>query len=165
MPVFLPLLPLYRGFLYGGYICYPYYIRGLIWLYMGVIYGGYIWGGVLAFALVLVHWVLVSPLVLLVLRVGFLLLSLRCGGLPFMALYRGLPLPLSIGHILLNVCGYAVNKALYWLLVALSFCNNAIDSGATGDARQAAKHTPGGGQAKPPTGGGSGLSSLKFQKE
>lgn len=113
----------------------------------------------------LVHWVLVFPLVLLALRVGFLSLSLCCGGLLLMALHWGLPLPLSIGYILLNVCGYAVNRVLYWLLVALSFCNNAIDSGATGDARQAAKHTPGGGQAKPPTGGGSGLSSPKFQKE
>lgn len=160
MPVFLPLLPLYRGFLYGGYICYPYYIRGLIWLYMRVIYGGCTCLCPCPCAL----GSCVSSCVL-VLRVGFLLLSLRCGGLPFMALYRGLPLPLSIGHILLNVCGYTVNKALYWLLVALSFCNNAIDSGATGDARQAAKHTPGGGQAKPPTGGGSGLSSPKFQKE
>lgn len=138
----------------GGIFLYPYYIRGLIWLYRGVIYGGCI---------------CLCPLSLCI---GFLYLllcclplSLCCVGVSPMALYWGLPLPLSIGYILSNVCGYAVNRVLYWLLVALSFCNNAIDSGATGDARQAAKHTPGGGQAKPPTGGGSGLSSPKFQKE
>ena len=42
-------------------------------------------------------------------------------GLPLVALCWGLPLPLSIGYILLNVCGYTVNRVLYWLLVALSF--------------------------------------------
>lgn len=66
----------------------------------------------------LVYWVLAFVLML--------------RGLPLMALYWGLPLPLSIGYILLNVCGYAVNRVLYWLLVALSFYDNAIDSGATG---------------------------------
>lgn len=47
-------------------------------------------GVVLAFTLVLVHWVLVSPLVLLVLRVGFLPLSLRCGGLALYGFVSGL---------------------------------------------------------------------------
>lgn len=50
-------------------------------------------------------------------------------------------------------------------LVALSFCNNPIDSGETIDARQAAKHTPGGGQRTAAQAAGSCLSSPKFQKE
>lgn len=89
------------------------------------IQGGYIWGYILGLVLAFVLcpcalgscvsscvacfacWVLAFVLVL--------------RGLPLVALCWGLPLPLSIGYILLNVCGYTVNRVLYWLLVALSF--------------------------------------------
>ena len=54
---------------------------------------------------------------------------------------------LSFGYILLKVWRYTVNRIVCCFLVALSFCNNPIDSGETIDARQAAKHTPGGGTA------------------
>lgn len=63
MSVFLPLLPLYRGFLYGGVTPIPLLYTGA---YMAI-QGGYIWGYILGLVLafVLVHWVLVFPLLLL----------------------------------------------------------------------------------------------------
>lgn len=116
-----PPAPLQGLFIWGGLLLYPYYIRGLIWLYRGGYIWGYILGLVLAFALCpcalgscvsscvacFACWVLAFVLVL--------------RGLPLMASCWGLPLPLSIGYILLNVWGYTVNRVLYWLLVALSF--------------------------------------------
>lgn len=121
-PFSCPSCPFTGAFYMGGLLLYPYYIRGLIWLYRG----GYIRGGVyigVVLAFVLCPCVLGSCVSSCVTCFACWVLAfvLVLQGLPLMALCWGLPLPLSIGYILLNVCGYTVNRVLYWLLVVLSF--------------------------------------------
>lgn len=116
-----PPAPL-QGLFIWGVTPIPLLYTGAYMAIQGGLYkGGYILGLLLAFALCpcalgscvsscvacFACWVLAFVLVL--------------QGLPLMALCWGLPLPLSIGYIILNVCGYTVNRVLYWLLVALSF--------------------------------------------
>ena len=89
-----------------------------------------------------------------------------CAAVPVLHCVRlALCVVLSFGYILLKVWRYTVNRIVCCFLVALSFCNNPIDSGETIDAKQAAKHTPGGGRQTAAQAAGSCLSSPKFQKE
>lgn len=113
-----PPAPLQGLFIWGGYSYTP-IIYGGLYGYTGGLYMGVYIGACACLCPCALGSCVSSCVACFACWVLAFVLVLR--GLPLVALCWGLPLPLSIGYILLNVCGYTVNRVLYWLLVALSF--------------------------------------------